>query len=145
MKRDIRKVLVFVSKKAWQAHYEIPQIDVSMLMPYYPGPHAPLCGVRIFAKAMQGKDSLYKPFDLLFRADNFSQFELVEHQLQSIEWQQEELQPWILSDIYPIQIVLKFQIRVFFEAAKQYSRILLQEHHIGHYGENKAAQYKLYM
>ncbi len=102
-----KKIVVFVSTNDEglldPAHGEIPQIDVSMHHPDYPGSHAPLFGRRLVSRDSHEKYSGYRAVDFLFRARSFAEALRLAVQLQPRGWQPEELRPWFVEAPYPIQ------------------------------------------
>lgn len=87
-------------------HHEIPQIDVSMHLPNYPGSRQPLFGQRLLLPENQETCSPHRPVDFLFRAHNFAEAVCTGARLQSTTCTLTELRKRFLSDPHPVQIVL---------------------------------------
>lgn len=89
----------------WSAPDGIPQIDVSMLMPNYPGSQSHLFG-RLLSIAESPERCLpCKPIVVLFRDRTFEESLLTASLIQSRGWTPAALQRSFLVDPHPIEIV----------------------------------------
>jgi len=88
----------------------IPQVDISMLLPDYPGKAGCLVGVRLYVEDTGEKGSEYKPCDVLFRVDSLQSFRTTASLLPGGVWPREVVERLILSKPYPIQIVSEDQM-----------------------------------
>ena len=86
---------------------EIPQVDVSMHLPSYPGSEWPLFGCATSALDNRVGGSKCKPVVLLFRARNLEESRQIAGLLQPIELRLEELLPMFLLRRHHLEIVLE--------------------------------------
>jgi hypothetical protein len=91
-----------------------PQINMSMLMPSYPGPDAPLFGVRLFCRTSGKSNARKEQCDILFQADCLSAFQRVLDDLRHLKKSPIIHQQAVLSNPYPTQIVDEDQIAQMF-------------------------------
>ena len=110
--------------------FEIPQIDVSMLMPCYPGRFCRLGGVRVCAEASPARHSGHKHIDLLFRVSSPTQFLAAASRLRSIRLRPEAYRRRILAGPYPIEIFQEEQIYQIFSPARRKKHISGQGRYI---------------
>lgn len=110
-----------------QDPFEIPQIDISMLMPNFPGSIFPLFGVRLSLKTNDKKDSPLEQYDFLFRACSLSVFLKDLGMIRRLETETNINPQDTLAEPYPIQAVSEDRIsQVFVHQSRQYIRHPLQ-------------------
>jgi hypothetical protein len=91
--------------EARAVHREIPQIDVSMHLPDYPGSRFPRYGLRLSVPETERKDSPHRPVDFLFHARTPEESLRTTSQLRSIKCTPEGLRHMPRADLHPVQIL----------------------------------------
>jgi len=104
-KREVALVATTIGEKDYRGFGEIPQIDVSMHLPNYPGRQGCLFGLRLLLEESPRTGSRRIPVDLLFRADSVPEFLRAAWQLLPIKYTLQELLPLRSAAPYPTEIL----------------------------------------